>query len=79
MCKVHDAIISLGFREDRKGRYSRGRYTVTYKDTGVNRWQPHAPDSNRYLMRLYIDGKVAIAGTAWYAILNDVPRAQGDD
>ena len=72
MCKVHDAIIALGFREDRKGRYSRGKYTVTYKDHGPNRYQPHAPDSNRYTMRLYVSGSCVSGGSAWQSILNKV-------
>jgi hypothetical protein len=85
-CKVHDAIIAKGFRETRSivgsaakyGKrqtcYIRGEYEVRYTDYGPNEYQPHAPDSNRYVMQLFCGGKKIHGGTAWYAILNGVPE-----
>lgn len=84
MCKVHDAIIAKGFRETRSiggsaakygARYScyeRGEYEIRYADYGPNKYFPNNPDSNRYVMQLFRDGKKISGGTAWYAILAKV-------
>lgn len=84
-CCVHDAIIAKGFRETRTiggsaakfGKrqtcYKRREYEVRYTDYGPNMYQPHAPDSNRYVMQLFKNGKKISGGTAWYAIIARVP------
>jgi hypothetical protein len=83
-CPAHDAIIARGFRETRSiggaaatyGKretcYQRGEYEIRYTDYGPNKHQPHAPDSNRYVMKLFLNGKKISGGTAWYAILRKV-------
>ena len=85
-CKVHDAIIARGFREvrsiggsaakygKRQTCYKRGEYEVRYADYGVSKYWPSNPDSNRYVMQLYVNGVKRSGGTAWYAILMKVPE-----
>jgi hypothetical protein len=85
MCKVHEAIIALGFRESktiggtaaRYGKkqscYKRGAFEVRYTDYGVNTYFPNNPDANRYVLQLFLDGKKISGGTAWQSILKDVP------
>lgn len=87
-CKVNDAIIALGFRHTRtiggsaskygkrQSCYTMGDWEVRYADYGPNRYQPHAPDSNRYVLQLFKNGKKVSGGTAWYAILDKV-REEG--
>lgn len=83
-CKVNDAIIALGFRQTRTiggcaaryGKqetcYTMGVWEVRYADYGPNRFKPHAPDSNRYVMKLFKNGTKVSGGTDWESILNKV-------
>ncbi len=84
-CKVHDAIIAKGFREigtrggsaakygKRQTCYGQGEYEIRYTDYGPNKYQPHAPDSNRYVMQLFVNGVKRSGGTDWDSILDKVP------
>ncbi len=84
-CKVHDAIIAKGFREtgtrggsaSRYGRrqscYKRDEYEIRYTDYGPNEYQSHDPDSNRYVVQVFVRGRKVSGGTAWRSILDRVP------
>lgn len=54
-----------------------GVWEVRYADYGPNRFQPHAPDSNRYVMKLFKNGKKVSGGTDWRSILDKV-REEGN-
>jgi hypothetical protein len=85
-CQVHEAIIAKGFRETRTRKsavrgaprfscYVRGNIEIRYVDFGPSSRWPNNPDANRYVMQLFRDGRKLSGGTAWRAILADVPGA----